>query len=634
MAVNLSLERYLGSRPLGSKLLALVCATGVIGFFGALASAAEPLPEPQIVSVYPLGGQPGTSFTATIRGQSIDGAYALWFESSGIEAAVEGLDVEQPPPDAAKSEKKKKETQLLRVRFQIGTEAEPGEHSFRVVTSHGLSNALKLHLHAEPSVAEQREPHELPTEAQPVQSRPAAVHGRIAEVGEVDYYSIDVRQGEELRFEALSSDPLDPAIAIYELTGSWFSPDRATRLAFHDDPVAYPGLTTETALNYRFEKTGNFLVRVNGFWGYGGADHSYVLRILPAAKDAAAQPGEPQPQAPEWRERTWTRHLDSDRMKVLWSRSVPELAPEPPSPEPQSEAAKSETEDGASKGSGLAMQEIPVVDADAEPTKVPVEPPVIPLPALVVGTVERPGDIDRVRFSVEEGDKLVLEVETPDKTIPLMNPYLRVVDAEGVEAFTNVYSRVNANGNISKLNQPKTAFSFPREGDFTLEIRDVTASYGDSKMRYRVLVRPQVPHMGEVHVTQDRLNLVAGQAKKLSVITDQEEGFDGFVVLSIEGLPEGVRAVMATEVEPDSPPPFNEGKKERFTTKSKKATFLFLSERDTPVTRMPVTVTVYAQPVVEGQQGRRIPVKELLVMVVQEQEVLSENLPAKPAGVR
>ena len=107
------------------------------------------------------------------------------------------------------------------------------------------------------------------------------------------------------------------------------------------------------------------------------------------------------------------------------------------------------------------------------------------------------------------------------------------------------------------------------------------------------------------------------------------------------GRPEGARrgrpegdSHSNLEVEPDSPPPFNEGKKERFRTKSQKATFVFLSQRDTPVTRMPVTATIYAQPVVDGRLGGRIPVKELLVMVVRQPEVLSENQPPKPAGSR
>jgi hypothetical protein len=221
-----------------------------------------------------------------------------------------------------------------------------------------------------------------------------------------------------------------------------------------------------------------------------------------------------------------------------------------------------------------------------------------------------------VRFSVKAGDRLVFEVETPEKTVPLVNPYLRVVDSDGVEALTNIYSRINANGNISKQIQPKTQYAFPRDGDFTLEIRDITATYGDREMRYRVLVRPQVPHLGAVHIAQDRLNLVAGEAQKLSIVTDQEEGYDGYAILTVEGLPEGVRVVMATEVEPDSPPPFNEGKKERFTTKSQKATFVFLSEPDAPPTDAPVKGRVYAQPVVKGKLGPRILAKELLIMVL------------------
>jgi len=440
-------------------------------------------------------------------------------------------------------------------------------------------------------------------------------------VGQVDYYSFNARQGERILFDAVSIGPLDPGIAIYELTGSWFDEDRATRLAYHDDDDApYPGLSTEATLAYRFEKAGNYLVRVGGFWGYGGKDHAYTLRVISGESQEDKASDSDSGEVPEWIERKWTRSLGTNRMHSLWARSVPELAP------------SAEDEQGKpKKGAIPAAREVPIVNADAEPTQAPVVPPKIPLPALVVGTIERPGDIDRVSFSVEEGDRLVLEVETPEKTIPIMNPYLRVIDDAGVEAFTNVYSNVNANGNIGKQIQPKTAFSFSRGGEFTLEIRDITASYGDGSMQYRVLVRPQVPHMGEVHIAEDHVNLVAGEAQKLSVITDQEEGYDGFVVLSIEGLPEGVQAVPGTEVEPDRPPPFSEGKKERFRTKSQKATLILLPADDAPSTRMPAVARVYAQPVVEGRLGDRIPVKDLLVMVTQHPEAMSKNKMNKSA---
>ncbi len=587
-----------------------------MGFSARPGIGADAPVEPSLLSVFPLGGQAGKTFRATIRGRSLDGARALWFTTKTIDARVLSvMDEPREPADDAKAKKKAAPIQLVEVEIGMGEQFAPGKYPFRVITPGGISNPLELQIHAAPALFEQAEAHERPRQAQPLPRYPLAVHGRIDEVGQVDYYSFDARQGEQILFEAVSSGPLDPAIALYELTGSWFDEDRAIRLAFHDDDdEPYPGLSTEASLKYRFEKAGNYLVRVNGFWGYGGADHTYTLRMLSGESTHDEEPAGESGDIPEWSERKWTRKLDEDRMKLLWSRSVAELAPSP------------EDEDGKPKEGAIpAARKIPVVDADAEPTQAPVVPPKIPLPALIAGTLERPGDIDRVAFSIKEGDRLVLEVDTPEKTVPEMNPYLRVVDDTGVEAFTNVFSNVNANGNIGKQIHPKTAFSFSRDGEFTLEIRDITASYGDRGMKYRVLVRPQVPHLGEVHITEDHVNLVAGEAKKLSVVTDQEEGYNGFVVLSIDGLPEGVRAVTGTEVEPDSPPPFSEGKKERFTTKSQKATFVLLPGRDAPATRMPATARVYAQPVVDGKLGDRIPVKDLLVMVMQRPEAMSEN---------
>jgi hypothetical protein len=574
--------------------------------FSSLAAAAPA--EPNLLSVFPLGGRAGTTFETTVRGRSLDEAYALWFQSKDLEARVLSVEPEPLEPDASEKQKANP-VHLLRIEVDVPEDFEPGEYPLRVVTPHGLSNSLSVHVHREASLVEQSEAHETPREAQPLPRHPLAVHGRIHEVGQVDYYSFDVRKGEEILFEAFSSGPLDPSISIYELSGSWFDEDRAVRLAFQDEDVSYPGLTTEAALVHTFTKQGNYLVRINGFWGYGGVDHGYFLRIAPAEAGRTDKKKDA-----DWKERTWTRSLDTDRMKTLWSRSVAELAP-----------SLTDDEGNPKEGAIAAIQEIPVIDADAEPTEVPVVPPEIPLPAMITGMFERPGDVDTVRFSTEEGDKLILEVLTPEKTVPEMNPYLRVVDSNGVEAFTNIYSNVNVNGNTSKQIRPKTAFAFSRAGDFTLDIRDITASYGDREMKYRVLVRPWVPHMGEVHIAEGHINLVAGEAKKLSVTTDQEEGYDGFVILSIEGLPEGVQAVPGTEVEPDRPPPFSVGKVERFTTKSKKATFVMLPGRDAPATRMPVVATVYAQPVVDGTLGERIPVKDLLVMVTRQPENLSEN---------
>ena len=544
--------------------------------FAFAANAEERPAPPELASLAPLGGVRGTSFAATVRGRNLDADVRLWSPSAGLEAEVLAVDFAAKPKDPDR----------LEVRIRLAAALELGAHDLRAITAQGLSNAVRLIVHASPAVLEQSGSRDLPTQAQALDAWPATIHGRIAEVGEVDYYAFQVEAGDELLFRTFSSDALDPGLAIYKKTGSWFDPDRATRLAFEDEPVEYPGAPTEAVLRYRFAESGEYLLRVNGFWGYGGSDHVYAVLVDRAAENEARWP--PPTSVPLWTERSWKRPLEADRMTRLAGRTI---LPSPP-------------------------EAIQLLDADAELYATPSEPPRIQAPTMITGAIEHPGDVDRVRFSVEEGDKLVFEIQTPAKSLPQFNPLLRVVDAKGVEALTNIWSRVNVNGNISKQIYPKTAYAFPRGGDFSLEIRDIAASFGDPDMRYAVLVRPWVPHLGEAHVGPDRLNLVAGKAEKLSVVIDQEEGYDGLAVFAIEGLPAGVEAVIGAEVDPEKPPPFNEGKKERFVTESQKATFALLVRDDAPLTREPVTARIFVRPAVNGELGDKILAKEVLMMVV------------------
>ncbi len=561
--------------------------------------------QPTILAIFPLGGQPGAELQVTLRGHALDGTYALWFDSLDLTARVLDLRTEQLPVSSARKSKSKDSSeepvQVLKLVFQIPEDALPGAHAVRVLTPGGLSNLLDLWVHARPSILEGEEPHELPTQAMELGADPPVVHGTIHAKGEVDYYAFEASGGKTLGFEVLSSPSMDPALALYQLTGSWFNPDRAQRLAFNDEPIAYPNLSTEAILTHRFETSGQYLVRVSGFLGEGGVDHQYLLRTTPATSEATRWRRRSSEQEgsdlDRWEERTWTRPLRQDRMKLLRSRRVaPQTAPDP--------------------------LEIPVIDLDADPDSTSEGPRRVGLPSLLTGTIDPPGDIDRVSFSAEIGDKIVLEVETPNQTLPLFNPYLRIYDDQGVEVLTNVHSTRNGNNDISKQIQPKTIHSFPRAGRFTLEIRDITSTYGDV---YRVLLRPQVPHVGQIHVDESHLNLVAGRAGKLSLTTDQEEGFEGYVVMTVEGLPEGVKAHTATEVEPDRPPAMNRGRQERYVSKSRKATFVFVVEEDAPASRTPVTARLLARPVGEGRLGAAIPVKDLLIMVVKPTQVAPES---------
>lgn len=587
----------------------------------ALLVLLQPLPcpaeadssgPPEILSLFPLGGRPGEEFQGTLRGRGLEGARELWFDSGGVRATVLGLRNEggPKPEETPQSDAGAKPVQLLSLRFQVDPAAEPGPRSLRAITPLGLSPPLTFHVHAEPGHLESRPSHDLASEAESLPEWPLAVHGTIGQPAEVDYYAFRVSEGERLRFEVRSLSLSDMAITLYEPAGSWFSSDRARRLAFSDEPVSYPELSTEPVLRHRFGRAGRYLVRVSGFMGDGGPDHPYLLRITRDSDEENGEaPGSASIGSPRdlWRERSWIRELRTDRMEALRARTAsPPRLPSDPEPAAEGQAGTQEP---------AVPEVIPVIELDEAPDEAS-KAMVVTLPSLLVGTIEHPGDIDRVRFAAKVGDRIALEIETPRATVPVFNPYLKMVDAEGAEVLTNVHSILNANTEIEKQIRPKVIHSFPRAGDFTLEIRDITAAFGGPSMAYRVLIRPQVPHMGQIHLEEDHLNLVAGTATPLSLVTDQEEHFEGSIALSLAGLPPGVTSVAATQAEPDAPPAVNEGRKERYVARSRKATLVLVAAADAPASPVPVPVKVMAQPVVEGRMGRMTPVKDLLLMVV------------------
>ena len=71
-----------------------------------------------------------------------------------------------------------------------------------------------------------------------------------------------------------------------------------------------------------------------------------------------------------------------------------------------------------------------------------------------------------------------------------------------VEAVcSNIYRNVENNSAYwQKFLQSKTIFAFEEAGDYILRLRDLTSRRGGEGFNYRVLVRPQVPHIGVVEL--------------------------------------------------------------------------------------------------------------------------------------
>ena len=127
----------------------------ILSVMALLIPAAYQGSEPQALSIAPLGGQRGARLEATLRGQSLQGAYAVRFDREGVTATVEGVEELAPASDGDPSKKSPK-AQMLTLGLRIDPSAGMGRYQLRVVSPQGVSGPLAFLVHDLPSVAESK----------------------------------------------------------------------------------------------------------------------------------------------------------------------------------------------------------------------------------------------------------------------------------------------------------------------------------------------------------------------------------------------------------------------------------------------------------------------------------------------
>jgi hypothetical protein len=397
---------------------------------------------------------------------------------------------------------------------------------------------------------------------------------------------------------------------LYEPGGSWFDPHRPVRLVSSVLP----------RLSYQFSKHGRYLLEVGAFSGISGPDVVYLLRIA-AKKNSRSDGGPTLADLPELQEsglepikRAFSRRLELDRMDVLAARTVAV-----PGAQPQAKL-KTTLDPGAEPG---AAANNAAADRPADGAHSIIRPsegtPALELSGATVleGVTDSPGKIDSYKLKLKSGHHLAFELETPEATLPEFNPLLRLLDPAGQEVFNNLWFRVGpvVESRLKSL-QPKTIFNFDRDGEYTLQIRDLIPRFGKASFRYRILIRSQVPHVGDVQVKEDSINVQPGKSEKLTVTAALEEGYTGTVALAVENLPPGVQTFTSTEVPPDPEPLLDKGKMEQYVPKKQRVEILVVGAPDAAPTALPQMARLVARPVLQGVVGSPVWSREVPVMVV------------------
>ncbi len=592
------------------KNFALLYALAVAGVFPssitwAKASTPEKAP-PTLNSVFPLGGAQGSHFPATVRGQNLDAAHHVWFDCQDLSAEIEAIkeielddEEEQYLPAAPEAEKLEQKLYELRLRVLIAANARLGAHEMRLVTPLGATGTLLLLVSSEPVVLETDQPHTILAEAQHLRL-PAVVNARLAESGEVDYYSFDVAAGQGLQLEVRTTyfpdltESGDPQLVLFKPGGSWFDPHRGVRLEVTDLWRPPPGESAQITYHRLprvrrvFQESGRYVARVDTVGGQSGPDYSYQLRIFEV--DRTERPNQERwgplftahtGSKVEWSGHDFSDPLGTNRLDLLWARSA--------SPAPFPGLIKVVTENEPNDLENRALK--------------------IPVPTILQCAIDVPDDVDWFQFQAESGDRLAFEIETPYLPPPFFNPRFALFDSDGRELANNVYRELGGDGDDwIKTLAPKILYAFDSAGDFLIQVRDLTSRVGGEEFSYRLVVRPQVSHVGKVVAEKvDRIHLASGKSKSVGVTVELEEGFEGDVALSIENLPPGVSAVPALRAADKSRRPSGKRggqlNRARHFPRLSSLAIMFIASGNGPATTLPQPITIVARPILEGKIG-------------------------------
>ncbi|MSO21782.1 MAG: hypothetical protein EXQ58_00710 [Acidobacteria bacterium] len=622
-------------------IIGVVLAAGIFFcpdvLFFAQGESNDSLLEPEIHSLFPMGGRPAITLEAEIRGKALKGAYAVFLSPDGVKAHVIKVEAIEPL-EGNKTEKKGAIVYRVLLRVEVAATAKAVPYSLRLVSPQGVSNGLYFHVHKDQDTAETETPHDLPAQAQRV-TLPVIVNGRISKQAEVDYYRFEVLKDQPLAFELISTQGatakgFQPQLTLYAPTGSWMNPDAATRLATHSE-MSTETIPINSGLTYHCKK-GPYVLQVRSLSYNGAPDFDYLLRLGPSGSGTLAEYLQEATQLERsgWQERNFTREIGPGWIPALWARA--DAAKGKPKPAAENKVA-SEAANPVKPNAGYPSSvAIPI---DAMPTSFPeVEPndglpqaAALMIPALVEGSIDCPGDVDTYRFDVKLGEKLAFEIQTPGLAPPHFVPVLEVKDASGRELLTNVHKTISVRDASSRLKtvESKVIDTFEQSGEHFVQIRDITSRFGNSGCKYRLLVRHQIPHVGETRVLNgDHMNLFPGQSRKFSLVTTIEEiqyyvefGTNGRqltggeVLVSVEGLPHGVKAFPATEVEDSVPLREETFKRYSFVPDTQKVTIVLQADSDAPHTTVPQLLRLFLRPLIAGRAGPPLKVAEIPLMV-------------------
>jgi hypothetical protein len=233
---------------------------------------------PTIRSVSPAGVARGTTVEMTIEGFNLAKASAIYFDEPGVTGRI--LRIKELPdlPEVRLGSNGTPSTidlgplpprNQVTVELDVSPDAEIGKVDFRLLTPLGTSPAGRFLIEPYYGESPDREPNDNAENAFET-FLPTILAGTISRPGDVDYYEIQAKAGEQLVFE-------NGAMEI----GSTLQP--VVELLAADQSVVgrygYDGGSSESYFAHRFDKAGTYYIRISDYQESGRASHTYRIKV-------------------------------------------------------------------------------------------------------------------------------------------------------------------------------------------------------------------------------------------------------------------------------------------------------------------------------------------------------------------
>jgi hypothetical protein len=474
----------------------------VIMFFAALSLYAA---GPAITELRPRGAEVGKAFTLTIAGRDLGEDAKVWSTLPASFTPVTTGD---------------KKTVSFLVEPKSGVA--PGVYPLRIETHAGMSNILLFTMGTFPEVMEEEsQPGSKPNRndtietAEPVQSSPVTVNGTLRGP-ERDIFRVYGKAGERRIFEVEArrcGSAIDPVLLIFDGAGKQLARDNDT-----------PGTGLDARLDFTFPSEGYYYVEVHdarfstqgqNFYRLKMGAYTYADGVFPLGgrrgEQAAVQFFGPKGVVKSTvdlrnvaaKDRLTTVAMpDSPALPFLFAVSdLPELM------EPIASAA--------------------------------------PVPSVVNGRLEKEGEVDRFRYAVKPGDKLLIELQARELGTSHLEGIITVYDGAGKKLDSagdkplpeDVFAVTNSSRTSS---DPYLNFTVPENvNEIVVSVEDL-ALRGGPNYGYRLITRRQAQDF-RISIATPFVNVPAGGTAVINVAADRR-GYDGAIQIRIPDLPKGLKA--------------------------------------------------------------------------------------------